>query len=122
MSTADTWWSTVRLDTKSSSAISPFVSPFASSSSTSTWRLVSPAGFSRVAADGPLGTLLMPAARIRARSQDAHAGAPNLSSVESPSRIATSSPDHACAIAALNELPSSDHAPAAASQFPSSSN
>ena len=55
VSTAATWCSAVRGDTTSRSAISAFVSPSASSASTSSWRAVSPAGLARVASRGPCG-------------------------------------------------------------------
>ena len=57
VSTAATWCSAVRGETTSRSAISAFVSPPASSDSTSSWRAVSPAGFARVDSRGPRGTL-----------------------------------------------------------------
>ena len=72
VSTAATWCSAVRGETTSRSAISAFVSPSATSASTSSWRAVRPAGFSRVDSRGPCGTRIpssrmRPATRLRQR-------------------------------------------------------
>ena len=67
-SIAATWWSTVRTETTSRSAISAFVSPSLSSSSTASWRAVSPAGLACVSARGRAGTRA-PSARSRSRAR-----------------------------------------------------
>ena len=54
--TAATWCSAVRWETISRSAISTFVSPAATSDSTSSWRAVRPAEFERVASRWRGGT------------------------------------------------------------------
>ena len=50
---AETWWATVFSERNSRPAISALRSPSATSATTSSSRVVSPAGFSRVAARGP---------------------------------------------------------------------
>ena len=54
-STAETWWPAVLTDMASRSAISALLRPSASSSSTSSWRAVSPAGLVAVVGRGPRG-------------------------------------------------------------------
>ena len=68
-STAATWWSTVRTESTSRSAIcGAFVSPSQTNSRTSSWRSVSPGRMARVVARGPRPAGI-PAARRRARTR-----------------------------------------------------
>ena len=74
---ADTWWSTVLGETTSRSAISALRSPSARSGSTSSWRAVRPAGFSRVCGRGPRGTPRSPSSRSRRAAIAAAGRAPS---------------------------------------------
>ena len=81
----ETWWSTVRTETTSGSAISEFVRPSPSSRRISTWRSVSP-GIDGWTLCGPRGNLSTPRARNRRRAIRAAGSAPSSSCAGSTGR------------------------------------
>ena len=113
ISTAATWCSAVRCETTSRSAISAFVRPSATSTSTSSWRAVSPAGLARVALRGPLGTR-MPSSRIRPAVRFSSGRAPSRRAISSASTSATLSSSSDSISARSYTHPSSPKASAAA--------
>ena len=118
--TAETWWSTVRIETTSRCAISAFVSPSATSRRISTCRSVSRAEFARVARCGAR-------ARCRTPSSRSRAGRSPRRAAHRAGRARASASRRRLGLAGLGQLqralvgsPCASHAAAAARQSPRS--